>query len=429
MIRSAAGKVAWLARATTTLLGLAIMLALVFGVATTAMSATGGNFLLGKANGADRTSKLTASVAGPALTLVNQSTEAAATALNISVASGKAPIKVNAAAGTATYLSADELDGKDSADFYAAGSKVADSSHADQADSATNATNAQNAESATTADSATNADNAELLDNKDSSAFQPSFKSTVVVSPVGTDSENGTALLDALSGITDASATNPYLLYIEPGTYDLGTDSLQMKQYVDMEGSGELATTITSAISNIACNTGTVRGANDAEMRFLAVQNTGTGPDDCGFGIYNEDASPRLTSMSVTASGGVENVFGVYNVDSSPVMTDVSVTAAPASGNSIGVADDGNSSPTIRDSVIVAEDSGIYAADGSGTIRVDGSRIEGGAKTIFIDGEGFTTLVGASQLDGGPVVVISTSTTTCAGVYDESYNFFPSTCP
>ncbi len=131
-----------MARATTTVVGLAIMLALVFGVATTAIGATGGNFILGKANGATSVSKLTASIAGPALTLVNQSTEAAATALNINVASGKAPLKVNAAAGTATNLSADELDGKDSSAFYAAGSKVADSSHADLADNATNAGNA-----------------------------------------------------------------------------------------------------------------------------------------------------------------------------------------------------------------------------------------------------------------------------------------------
>ncbi len=137
--------------------GLALVLALVLGVATTALSATGGNFILGKANGATSVSKLTASIAGPALTLVNQSPEAAATALNLNVASGKAPLKVNAAAGTATNLSADELDGKDQSAFassshnhdgsyYAAGSKVADSSHADQADSATNAQNAVNAD-------------------------------------------------------------------------------------------------------------------------------------------------------------------------------------------------------------------------------------------------------------------------------------------
>ena len=159
MLRSMASKVAWVGRTASMVFGLALVLALVFGVASVALSATGGNFILGKANEATTVSKLTASIAGPALTLVNQSTDAAATALNISVASGKAPLRVNAAAGTATNLSADELDGKDASGFYAQGSKVVDSAHADQADSAT---------------SASRAADADTLEGKDSSAFQSS---------------------------------------------------------------------------------------------------------------------------------------------------------------------------------------------------------------------------------------------------------------
>ena len=42
---------------------------------------------------------------------------------------------VNESAGTATNLSADELDGKTSADFYAAGGKVADADAPDGKDS------------------------------------------------------------------------------------------------------------------------------------------------------------------------------------------------------------------------------------------------------------------------------------------------------
>ncbi len=117
MLRSAASKVAWVGRTASMVFGLALVMALVVGAASTAWSATGGNFILGKANGATTASKLTASIAEPALTLVNNSTAAAATALNISVASGKPPLKVNAAAGTATNLSADKLDGKNSGTY------------------------------------------------------------------------------------------------------------------------------------------------------------------------------------------------------------------------------------------------------------------------------------------------------------------------
>ena len=87
MIRSALSKVLWMARATSTIVGLAIMLALVFGVASAGARGTGGNFILGNANSAGAVSKLTASIANPALELVNQSTASAATALSLNVAS------------------------------------------------------------------------------------------------------------------------------------------------------------------------------------------------------------------------------------------------------------------------------------------------------------------------------------------------------
>jgi hypothetical protein len=156
MLRSTLSKVAWVGRTASMVFGLALVLALIFGVATAALSATGGNFILGKANEATTVSRLTASIAGPALTLVNQSADTAATALNINVASGNAPLRVNAAAGTATNLSADKLDGRDSSGFYAQGAKVADSVHADRANSAA---------------SATSAADANALDGKDSSEF------------------------------------------------------------------------------------------------------------------------------------------------------------------------------------------------------------------------------------------------------------------
>src|SRR3712207_1113316 len=57
------------------------------------------------------------SVAGPSLQIDNNSTDAAATALDLQVEAGKAPLKVSANAGKATNLDADKVDGKDSSDF------------------------------------------------------------------------------------------------------------------------------------------------------------------------------------------------------------------------------------------------------------------------------------------------------------------------
>jgi hypothetical protein len=72
---------------------------------------------------------------------------------------------------------------------------------------------------------------------------------------------------------------------------------------------------------------------------------------------------------------------------------------------------------------------GIYneATGGSYTVKVNNSRITSDDNTIVNDTE-FTTLVGASQLAGGGVT--GGGTVTCAGVYDENYNFTAGpTCP
>jgi hypothetical protein len=79
--------------------------------------------------------------------------------------------------------------------------------------------------------------------------YQGRFVTTVVVSPVGTPLENGTALKAAIAGITDASAARPYLLKLEPGNYDVGDGTgadfaFFSKPYVDVAGSGALSTTI-----------------------------------------------------------------------------------------------------------------------------------------------------------------------------------------
>src|ERR671917_2592139 len=100
LVRSAAKKVMWVGRATVFFLGLAVILALVFGEASAALGADGNFFKLGNRN-----------VAQTVSTLVKQGTGAA---LALQVGASQPPLTVNPAAGTATGLSADELDGLNS---------------------------------------------------------------------------------------------------------------------------------------------------------------------------------------------------------------------------------------------------------------------------------------------------------------------------
>lgn len=115
---SVAKKVAWMARTTTTVVGLAIMLALVLGLATTALAGTGigATFDLGKTNAVNQVSKLVGSVAGANLRVDNNSADASATALDLQVEPGKAPMKVNSD-GRVANLNADKLDGQEASAF------------------------------------------------------------------------------------------------------------------------------------------------------------------------------------------------------------------------------------------------------------------------------------------------------------------------
>jgi hypothetical protein len=98
MMRRVASKVAWVGRTASMVFGLALVLALMVGVATTAFGANGDFFKVGRSNVASAVSVLTKRGAGPALSL--------------KVGSG-APLAVNSTARV-TNLNADRLDGLDS---------------------------------------------------------------------------------------------------------------------------------------------------------------------------------------------------------------------------------------------------------------------------------------------------------------------------
>ncbi|MDQ5827289.1 MAG: hypothetical protein M3441_24275 [Chloroflexota bacterium] len=103
-------KVMFVGRAATFMVGLAVILALTVGVAGAAFGANGAQFILGQTNTVNAITKLVGSVAGPSLQIDNNSTDAAATALDLQVEAGKAPMKVNSSALVAN-LNVDKVDG------------------------------------------------------------------------------------------------------------------------------------------------------------------------------------------------------------------------------------------------------------------------------------------------------------------------------
>jgi hypothetical protein len=118
MVRSVVSKVMWVGRATVFLVGLAVILALVFGAASAALGANGQAWILGQPNVATAITSLggTGGVDGPMVRLTNSDADANDTALDLRVQSGEAPMRVNSERRVAN-LNADQLDGVDSARF------------------------------------------------------------------------------------------------------------------------------------------------------------------------------------------------------------------------------------------------------------------------------------------------------------------------
>ena len=112
MMRKLVTKVLWLGRGTATMMGVAVLVAVVLEISTTALAAVPGDpFKLGRQNTIDALSRMVGTVNDAMLRIDNNSTGASATALELRVEPGQPPMKVDS--GTKVgELNADELDGR-----------------------------------------------------------------------------------------------------------------------------------------------------------------------------------------------------------------------------------------------------------------------------------------------------------------------------
>ena len=277
---------------------------------------------------------------------------------------------------------------------------------------------------------------------------------TVVVSHTGSDTESGAALLAALDKITDASESNPHLIVIKPGAYNIGDTPLQMKPYVSVQGFGQDATTIAGNVTTaeVPPDIGTVMGADNSELTRLTVRNTGVGAGVSSVAVCCNNVSDtfKMTHMTAKASGGTQN-YGVFNNYSSPVMANV--TAGAAGGeNNYGVYN-ASSSPAMEN--ITAEASwgdfnyGVYNASSSpamtnitttatwgsyccgvyqdgGTVEIAKSDLSGEHLSVFVlDG---SVTIARTRLDGS-VFTLAGGVAECKCVCDASDNCYTNTCP
>jgi hypothetical protein len=283
------------------------------------------------------------------------------------------------------------------------------------------------------------------------------YTRTVLVSPLGTPAQNGTALLAALSGITDASADKPALLKIEPGIYDLGSSTLQMKPYVDIEGSGEGVTKLLGARRD-DLNAGAINGADNAELRLLSI-TVASGTGAFAIAILCSNASPHITHVTASSDGDTSYAIAIVS-GAHPQIERVTATATGGGTIAAGIAAFANTAPLLLDVRLQSQSqtsglnvglyatglinntqgasvsmlggiievtgaAGVYAIRGA-TVRLYNAQIIATNLALWI-GTAATVRAGATQLDaptrwGGFVAP------TCAGAYDGSFVALNATC-
>ena len=190
---------------------------------------------------------------------------------------------------------------------------------------------------------------------------QAVYEKVAVVAQGGGDyTDPVTAMNDLSTWCGTPSATNPCLLKIMPGVYDIGANPFQMQNYVDIEGSGEKNTTITGG-STDGIHLGVVMGASNAEIRFLTVNQTGGGNEV--YSILNNLTSPKITNVTAISSGGAEYTVAIGNHGGSPTMTNVTATATSSAsgitGFCMGISNN-SSSPVMTNVKATASGSAHY---------------------------------------------------------------------
>jgi hypothetical protein len=246
-------------------------------------------------------------------------------------------------------------------------------------------------------------------------------KTKVVVVPLGDDvvkvnplknvitvaKANGkfTDPVAAVNSIADASESNPYLIVIGPGVYSM-SQNLQMKEYVDIVGSGENVTKMRGAISTVDHNStsAVISGANNCALSSLTVENMGG--NIYSIALHNSGTSPTLNNITLAASGGIWN-YGVYNSSSSVKMTDVT-TKGLAGANNFGVYNSSDSYPTMTNVTATGSGGGnnygVYNTDSYPTMtNVTARGLGGNTQNYGVYNEvSSTPIISRSTMEGSP---------------------------
>ncbi|GAB7025552.1 right-handed parallel beta-helix repeat-containing protein [Geotalea toluenoxydans] len=241
--------------------------------------------------------------------------------------------------------------------------------------------------------------------------FQKKTGNVITVAKTGGDF---TALLPALQSITDASETNPYIIKIMPGVYDLdlAAATIVVNPFVTIEGSGENATFLVanSGWGDMSLTNAEIRGltinipsghiriwGSRSLFRNVTVNSTDKF-EYHALWLYGDG----FTFDRVLAKGGLYNAGNLVvdnsRIEGTPKLVDWTG----------GIFNEGNATLTVRNTVIDVTDSntlthyGIRLNYGSGNVVISNSSIN---VNVPSNGYGVIAVNGNIQISSSQIKV------------------------
>ena len=244
-------------------------------------------------------------------------------------------------------------------------------------------------------------------------------------------------LSTALNSITDAADTNEYLIRIAPGEY-FETANVAMKNFVDVEGSGQGITTIKgSCPGSTDKERSTISfGLVNSQIRQLTIEADSANQCSAVYSNQSDESDTRLDTYSPSmefvtvdseSSGSATQSQAVINENSNLVVANSELTAKSSSGGKASAMYNDGSEVQLLNSTAKASGSmntswAIWNFGGA-TIEIRNSTIDGGNYALFSNGSrrsyfyvANTQLVGGAVGDSTPSSVFQ-----CFNVFDEDF--------
>lgn len=144
------------------------------------------------------------------------------------------------------------------------------------------------------------------------------YANVVVVAASGGDFISIQAAIDSIG---DASASNPYLVWVGPGLY---SESVSMKPFIHLQGAGRQATVIASDLgsSTFPGTEATLVLSTATSIRDLAIENDGIDIHNVALLVKPGATDASVESVDILSSGLATNRYGIVSSDD---LTEVSL--------------------------------------------------------------------------------------------------------